>query len=210
MCDQPLFSDSGLRLFGGHTPRVTGSVLWAVHGIEVNKIRILARHSGDTILRYVSAAPLRSLRTDLGLPPHGAAVPLAAAGTVTSAATLARFKALEATIAGLSDMLEQRVVDLRAEITAATAVRRTYVQNVATATVHLVRAQDTSRAVCGWRFRGATARARRRDLVREPTFRYLPDITLIPGQMLCERCLPDDRDLAIAANLVQEELSSDE
>ena len=57
----------GLRLFGGHTPRVTGAQVLAAVGIEVNTIRILARHSGEAILRYVAEAPLRSLRADLGL-----------------------------------------------------------------------------------------------------------------------------------------------
>ena len=51
---QPLVDDTGLRLFGGHTPRVTGAQVRAVLGIEVNKIRILARHSGDTILGYAA------------------------------------------------------------------------------------------------------------------------------------------------------------
>lgn len=64
---QPLAGDSGLRLFGGHTPRVTGAQAFAAMGVEVNKNRILARRSGDTILRYVADAPLRSLRADLGL-----------------------------------------------------------------------------------------------------------------------------------------------
>ena len=67
---QPLTSVDGLRLFGGHTPRVIGAQTFAAMGIEVNKIRILARHSGDTILRYVVEAPLRSLRADLGLVPR--------------------------------------------------------------------------------------------------------------------------------------------
>ena len=66
---QLLHNAEGLRLFGGHTPRVTGAQAFAALGIEVNKIRILARHSGDTILRYVSDAPLKSLRSDLGLLP---------------------------------------------------------------------------------------------------------------------------------------------
>ena len=220
MCLQPLVSDTGLRLFGGHTTRVTGAVLWAVHGIEINKIRILARHSGDTILRYVSTAPLRTLRTDLGLPPQGAAIPdggiLRQPSTTngsTSPETLARFQALEATVAGLTDMLETRAAELRAELSNAIGTRhqRTYVQNLATSTVHLVRHHDRSdnRAVCGWQFRGDTARARRR-IVREITFRFLTDIATIPGQMLCERCLPNERELAIAANLVQDDLSGDE
>ena len=54
---QPLTSIEGLRLLGGHTPRVTGAQTFAALGIEVNKIRILARRSGDPILRYVAEAP---------------------------------------------------------------------------------------------------------------------------------------------------------
>ena len=54
----PLLGTDVIRLFGGHTPRVTGSRIYAAGGIEVNKIRILARHSGDMILRYVAEAPL--------------------------------------------------------------------------------------------------------------------------------------------------------
>ena len=74
---QPLQSPDGLRLFGGHTARVTGAQTFALAGLEVNKIRILARHSGDSILRYVADVPLRTLRADLGIggassspPPH--------------------------------------------------------------------------------------------------------------------------------------------
>ena len=51
LCGQPLISDTGLRLFGGHTPRVTGSQLPAAIGIEINRIRLMARHSGDAINR---------------------------------------------------------------------------------------------------------------------------------------------------------------
>ena len=64
---QPLHDTTGTRLFGGHTPRVTGARVLSAAGMEINKVRIMARHSGDTILRYVSDAPLESLRADLGL-----------------------------------------------------------------------------------------------------------------------------------------------
>ena len=57
--DQPLISDTGLRLFGGHTACVTGAQLCGAMGIEINKIRLLARHSGDAINRYVQEAPLQ-------------------------------------------------------------------------------------------------------------------------------------------------------
>ena len=68
MLDELLYTADGIRRFGGHTPRVTGAQSLAAHGIEVMKLRILARHSSDAITRYVSDAPLKALRLDLGLP----------------------------------------------------------------------------------------------------------------------------------------------
>ena len=63
---QPTVNDTGLRLFGGHTSRGTGAQVLTAMGAEINKVRVLARHSGDTILRYVAEAPLKSVRADLG------------------------------------------------------------------------------------------------------------------------------------------------
>jgi hypothetical protein len=45
LCGSPTLSPEGLRLYGGHSARVTGAQTLAAHGIEINKIRILARHS---------------------------------------------------------------------------------------------------------------------------------------------------------------------
>ena len=55
---QPLHDHAGARKFGGHTPNVTGAQVLSAAGMEVNKVRIMARHSGDAILRYVADAPL--------------------------------------------------------------------------------------------------------------------------------------------------------
>ena len=74
-CGQPTASAAGLRLFGGHTARVTGAQAYATAGVEVNKIRILARHSGESILRYVAETPLKSVRHDLGLGTSASSVP---------------------------------------------------------------------------------------------------------------------------------------
>ena len=38
-CGQPLMSAAGLRLFGGHTARVTGGQVLAAIRLEINKIR---------------------------------------------------------------------------------------------------------------------------------------------------------------------------
>jgi len=62
---QATWSEDGLRLLGGHSARVTGAQLFAALGIYINKIRILARHSGETIMRYVQDAPLKSLTAEL-------------------------------------------------------------------------------------------------------------------------------------------------
>lgn len=64
---QPLHEASGLRVFGGQSARATGAQVLAAAGIEVNKVRILARDFGEAVLRYVADAPLKSLRAGLGL-----------------------------------------------------------------------------------------------------------------------------------------------
>ena len=58
----------GLRRFGGHSARVSGAQFLAAYGVEVAKIKILARHSTEQIMRYVQEAPLAAIRLDLGLP----------------------------------------------------------------------------------------------------------------------------------------------
>ena len=152
-CGQPLVSAAGLRLFGGHTPRVTGAQLYAALGLEINKIRLPARHSGETIMRYVAEAPLRSLRTDLGLAPSGSII--AAPGASTSRATTAlakRINGLEALVA----TLEARVREHKAEFQqpAPPALRgappQRWITNMATLTVHRTRINDDARTICGW------------------------------------------------------------
>ena len=59
LCGQPTLTEAGVRAFGGHTARVTGAQTFAAIGLEVNKVRLMARHSGETIMRYVADAPLR-------------------------------------------------------------------------------------------------------------------------------------------------------
>ena len=65
-CKQPLQSPAGLRLFGGHSARATGARVYAASGLDIlNKVRILARHSGDTILRYVGVSSLDNITSEL-------------------------------------------------------------------------------------------------------------------------------------------------
>ena len=137
LCGQPLISDTGLRLFGGHKPRVTGSQLLAAIGIEINKIRLMARHTGDAINRYVQDAPLRSLRADVGLPSTGMTSQPASSGSsaAAAAATLKRVALLESTVAKLDSSLRehaQALADTRSEV----VLPQLFIQSAVTKTVH--------------------------------------------------------------------------
>ena len=57
--------------------------------------------------------------------------------------------------------------------------------------------------MCGWSYRGPTFRARRREL--SSAFRTMASIQDIPGCMVCDRCLPTERSLAL--HLLEGELA---
>ena len=187
----PLTSPDGLRLFGGHTARVTGAQTFALAGLEVNKIRILARHSGDTILRYVSDVPLRTLRADLGI---GASTPSSSAplslGPGAKAAGVtqlrSRLTALEAQIAQMAITVQSQSQDLVG--LAAGYMHKApwaYIQNLSSTAVHLISSEG--RTVCGWNF----PRSR-------TSTRVMATLSGVPGIMLCDTCLPSERTLACA------------
>jgi hypothetical protein len=208
-CGQPLVSEKGVRLFGGHTPRVTGAQLLAALGIEVMKIRIMARHSGEQILRYVAEAPLRTLRSDLGLLPNGGhdAQPFGP-GTRSGipAAMRARLRKLEDAMTSLREEMAAQAADV---IGLATGYARTddrvFVQNTITAAVHQAKPNDNGSTLCGWPF--ATAR---RKGPGKP-YRIVNDLIDIPGHMICDTCLKTERSVAFkAARRQQTELSPDE
>ena len=78
---------------------------------------------------------------------------------------------------------------------------RVFIQNTRTAAVHYARSNDSGHTVCGWKLPGAGRRG--------PGLVYciVNCLTGPPGGMLCERCLPNER--AIAINIM-DELSGDE
>jgi len=206
---QPLHDVAGTRRFGGHTPRVTGARVLAAAGMEVNKVRIMARHSGDTILRYVADAPLESLRSDLGL----ASLPNAACPSIRfmagsdnqklSVAVRARVLKLENALHKLEGVVQAQAQDVVALATGfARTDNRVFVQNTATATIHVARCGDDGRTICGWPF--VRARARGPNI----PFRTLTCLRDIPGMMLCEKCLPTERAVALSRDVA--ELSADE
>ena len=83
-----------------------------------------------------------------------------------------------------------------------------YIQNCATAIVHQASPKAFGRALCGWKYDGPTARARRQ--VDTKSYRPLPSLDGIPGDMICDRCLPEARLAAFNKDLVHDELSGDE
>ena len=133
--------------------------------MEVNKVRIIARHSGDTILRYVSDAPLESLRADLGLDslPNKAAPSLSfMAGNdkqKLTAAVRARVVKLEEALKRLEGVVQAQAQDVVALATGfARTDNRVFVQNTSTVTIHVARSGDDGRTICGWPFARARAR----------------------------------------------------
>jgi hypothetical protein len=199
---QPLVGDTGIRLFGGHSPRVTGAQVLAAAGIEINKVRILARHSGESILRYVADAPLLSLRSDLGASVSRASLGCAVASNTSSAIGLKVAK-LEKAMHKLHGEVQTQAQDVIALATGfARTDSRVYLQNTITATVHMAIRLDEGYAACGWRF--ATARRTASGL----PYRVIQSLVGLPGGMLCERCLPTERAVAVYSDAAV--LSGDE
>jgi hypothetical protein len=82
---------------------------------------------------------------------------------------------------------------------------RVFIQNTITATVHLARSLDGGHAACGWRF--STARR----TADGPAYRVINSLSNLPGTMLCERCMPTERAVALSvANIAETDLSGDE
>ncbi len=78
-------------------------------------------------------------------------------------------------------------------------------QNMVTATVHLARCHDDGHAACGWRFSTARRPA------HGPAYRALVSLVNLPGSMLCERCLPTERAVALSvSDAAGADLSGDE
>ena len=79
---------------------------------------------------------------------------------------------------------------------------RVFIQNTSTAAVHYAKVMGDGHTVCGWRFAAARKRG------AGPPYRVAPSLKDLPGSMLCEKCLPTER--ALAMNVVEVDLSGDE
>ena len=178
------------RPVSGHTPRVTGARVLAASGMDVNKIRIMARRYGDTILRYVSEAPLKSLRADLGLsniPGTDAPSTQFMAGNKSklTAIVRARVEKLENALSRLEAAVKAHAQGIVALATrSARTDNRIYAQYTSTATIHRAQCGDDGRTICGWPY--ARSRARGPEL----PFRSIHSLSDLPGMLLCEKCCP--------------------
>ena len=75
-------------------------------------------------------------------------------------------------------------------------------QNTVTAAIHMAKSCDNGHTVCGWPF----SRARKRGAGLP--YRIANSLVGMPGAMMCERCLPTER--AIAIGRVNADMSADE
>ena len=209
-CGQPLLTEHGLRKFGGHTPRVSGSRFYAALGLETNKIRIMARRSGDTILRYIQEAPLKSIRSDLGIALQGRSTKAAASSSsACSSAMVSKVTALEAKLEELERTIQVHAQELTTLNEAAKQDTTTsFIQNIATATVHVTSPTSFGRARCGWKFDGPTYRSRRQ--ISAKSYRPLENLDDIPGDMICGSCLPQERLAALNKDIIHNDLSGDD
>ena len=78
----------------------------------MNEIRILARHAGDTILRYVRDAPLATIRADLGMAARLHQVSTAAGPDPRVAEHKRRINMVETKVAELSRIIDGHVGEL--------------------------------------------------------------------------------------------------
>ena len=115
----------------------------------------------------------------------------------------ARVEKLEDALRKLEDVVQTQAQDVVALATGfARTDDRIYVQNTATATVHVARSGDNGRTICGWPFARAKSRG------TETPSRNINCLRDIPGTMMCEKCLPTERAIAVGRDAA--DLSADE
>ena len=114
------------------------------------------------------------------------------------AAVRARVQKLEDALIRLEGIVQTQAQDGVALATGfARTDNRIYVQNTATATIHVARSDDDGRTVCGWPYARARARG------PEIPYRTISSLRDIPGMMLCEKCLPTERAVAVGRDIAE-------
>ena len=174
-CGLDVMSCDGQRKFGGHSARVTGAQSLAACGIPVDKIRILARHSGDAVLRYVKDAPLKSLQADLGL-----------STAFINPKTCKQLRMLTERVNDLTTKVQAQAEEMQAMISISCKKDHIcYVQNLFNSKIHGMRPGDATTTACGWKVGPAK--------VKRGQVRFLSSITSESWQTLCSRCLAPER-----------------
>jgi hypothetical protein len=190
----PVLTSEGTRAYGGHSLRVTGAQSLAAHGIEISKIRILARHSGEAILRYVAEAPLTTLRADLGLPDPQAP------GKTNRAQPTPEHRRISSAL----QRLDSHAVQIQSLQTLVVQARSlVFVENLATHSIHGMRQGDAQHTACGWNVGPARQRL--------GGIRWRTDLLGCAWRSICERCLLPERQAArIALSSLQLDSSDSE
>ena len=80
---------------------------------------------------------------------------------------------------------------------------RVFIQNTTTAALHYAAANNAGGTVCGWPFASARKKG-------GPAYRTVPSLRGMPGFLMCERCLPTERAIAMRNSSDTHELSGDE
>ena len=173
----PLTSPDGLRLFGGHSLRVTGAQALARWGVPVETIRIMARHSGEAVLRYVADAPVSNLSEQVARQAQ-----LRVSNPDNDLASQVSSLRLQ------MQKQDETIRDLSALVRKNDHIA--FVQNVHTLAVHGLRPGDSSTSMCGWKLGPAK--------LKRGSVRYLSTIKGEPWHTLCERCLQPERAAAKA------------
>ena len=145
------------------------------------QIKIVARHSGDAILRYVAEPPIISLRHELGRS-------ATSKGTSSDSRTVRSLLEQLKTLSSKVELQDAAIVALQAYTSEHRVIA--YVQNLITKAIHGQRAGDSSSTICGMKV--GPARVKRGGL------RFLNTIKGEDWKILCERCLLPERRAAIA------------
>jgi len=174
---------AGLRLLGGHSARATGAKAYVSSGLDVNKVRILARHSGETILGYVGDAPVRDIASDLA-----AASSQARSSVPSSQVTSQQLK-------HINDMLDRQAARLDALYRQVMrAPGKVYVLNLQTEVLHATRPGDGAYTACGWWLGGALRTTQRQGSTHKwGGMSIRSSCTGHPFQLMCEKCLQEER-----------------
>ena len=97
---------------------------------------------------------------------------------------------------------------MRVDIVDAQTVKPAYMQNIETAEAHLIRPSDSCRTMCGYEFRGPTYHNKK--VYNTSCFRFFGSRKDILGAIMCDRCLPSERTLALTLDLLGAEMNADE